>query len=116
MSQTKIASRRSNLYKVEESDSIIQEPSKKIKDEQLGLSLVEQKILAILRSYEYEAVIIHFKEKAISSLELVAQKEIDQKIVALLSSHRYQDIVIKTHHGHITRIEQTIKIKFDKEP
>ena len=80
------------------------------------LNIHEQKILALLRSKKYETVIVHFKNEAISSLELVAEKEVDQKIVSLLSTHNYQDIVIKTHYGHITRIQQRIKIKMNKEP
>ena len=102
------------FYEDEESYTLNQEIYHKDNGWQLDyLTIQEQKILALLRSKKYETVIVHFKNEAISSLELVAEKEVDQKIVSLLSTHEYQDIIIKTHHGHITRIQQTIKIKMD---
>ena len=102
------------FYEDEESYSLNHENYYKDNGWQLDyLNIQEQKILALLRSKKYEKVIVHFKNEAISSLELVAEKEVDQKIVSLLSTHHYQDILIKTHHGNITRIQQTIKIKMD---
>ena len=102
------------FYEEEENYSLTQENYHKDNGWQLDhLTIQEQKILALLRSKKYETVIVHFKNEAVSSLELVAEKEVKHKIVDLLSAHQYQDLLIKTHHGHITRIQQTIKIKMD---
>ena len=102
------------FYEEEESYTSSQENYHKDNGWQLDyLTPEEQKIFSILRSKKYETVIVHFKNEAIFTLELVAEKEVDQKIVSLLYAHHFQDIVIKTHHGHITRIQQTIKIKMD---
>ena len=102
------------FYEEEESYTSTEENYCKDNGWQLDyLNPEEQKILSILRSKKYETVIVNFKNEAISSLELVAERDVDQKIVSLLATHNYQDIIIKTHHGHITRIQQTIKIKMD---
>lgn len=71
----------------------------------------ETELLKLIRSGDFDKIIINLKDKKMSSLALVKEQNIKKKIAELLKESAFQEIVVKSHNGKISRIENTIKIK-----
>lgn len=71
----------------------------------------ETELLRLIRSGDYDKIVITMKDKKMSSLALVKEQSIKKKIVELLRESAFQEIIVKSHNGKISRIENTIKIK-----
>jgi hypothetical protein len=73
----------------------------------------ENKLLDIVRSGDYDKVIIEFKEKRMHTLVLNKVQRIGRKFVDLLKENPFQKITIKSHRGKVARVETSTKIMFD---
>lgn len=73
----------------------------------------EMYLLELIHSGNYSSIKINFKNQQMHSLELVKSQDTRRKIVDVLAEGKYQDISIVTHNGVVSKIENTIKIKFE---
>ena len=74
------------------------------------LSYGENKLFEVIRTGEYDSIIIHFKDKKANSLELIKSEDTHQKIYDILNKGQYGEILIKKHKGIVTKIENNIKV------
>lgn len=73
----------------------------------------ENKLLSIVRSGNYDKVIIEFKEKRMHTLVLNRVQSIGKKIIDLLKENPFQKITVKSHRGKVARVETSTKIKLE---
>lgn len=71
----------------------------------------EQQLLEIVRSGEYDEVVIGFRDKKMCSLTLNKVQDTKRKIVDVLRENPFQEITIKSHRGKVTRFLSKLKIK-----
>jgi hypothetical protein len=71
----------------------------------------ENKLLSIVRSGNYDKVIIEFKEKRMHTLVLNRVQSLGKKFIDLLKENPFQKITVKSHRGKVARIETSTKIK-----
>jgi len=77
----------------------------------VGENLIENKLLNIVRSGDYDKVTIEFREKRMHTLVLNKVQRISKKFVDLLKEHPFQKIIVKSHQGKVARVETSTKIK-----
>lgn len=71
----------------------------------------ETELLRLIRSGDYDKIIVTLKNKKLWSLALVKEQSIKKKIVELLKESGFQEISVKSHNGKITRLQNTVKIR-----
>ncbi len=76
------------------------------------LTYPENKLYEVIRTGDYESILIQFKDKKIKHMELKKGIDTQKKIVDILSEGEFSEIVVKKHKGIVTKIEQNIKIAF----
>lgn len=76
------------------------------------LTYPENKLYEVIKTGEYESIVIHFKDRKIKALELRKNANVQKKIVDILSEGNFAEIIVKKHKGVVTKIEQNIKIAF----
>lgn len=74
----------------------------------------ETELLKLIRSGDFDKIIINLKDKKMSSLALVKEHSTKKKIVELLKESSFQEIAVKSHNGKITRLQNTVKVLFSK--
>jgi hypothetical protein len=72
----------------------------------------EQKLLDVVRSGEYDEIIVVFRDKKMHSLTLNKAQDTKRKIVDVLRENPFQEITIKSHRGKVIRFLSKLKIKF----
>lgn len=75
----------------------------------------ENKLLGIIRSGDYDKVVIEFKDKRMHSLVLNRVQSIGKKFVDLLKENPFQKITIKSHRGKVARVETSVKVRLDSQ-
>jgi hypothetical protein len=73
----------------------------------------ENKLLSIVRSGDYDKVIIEFKEKRMHTLVLNKVQSLGKKFIDLLKENPFQKIMVKSHRGKVARVETSTKIKLE---
>lgn len=71
----------------------------------------ENKLLSIVRSGDYDKVIIEFKEKRMHTLVLNRVQSLGKKFIDLLKENPFQKITVKSHRGKVARVETSTKIR-----
>ena len=74
----------------------------------------ETDLLKLIRSGDYDKIVVTLKNKKMSSLALVKEQNTKKKIVELLRESAFQEISVKSHNGKITRLQNTVKVLFSK--
>lgn len=72
----------------------------------------EIRLLKLIRSGEYDKIVVSLKHKKMSSLALIKEQNTKKKIAELLKENAFQDISVKSHNGKITRLQNTVKVLF----
>jgi DNA-binding transcriptional MerR regulator len=72
-------------------------------------------LLKAVLSGEYDSINVKFKNKKLDSLELTKTQETTKKIVEVLTEAEYQEISIVQHKGRVTKIENTVKHRFEQQ-
>lgn len=71
-------------------------------------------LLKAVMSGEYDSIKINFKNRELDTMEMVKSQEANKKILDVLAEADYQNISIVQHKGRVTRIENTIKHRFER--
>lgn len=74
----------------------------------------ETELLNLIRSGDYDKIVVILKNKKMYSLALVKEQNTKKKIVELLKESAFQEIAVKSHNGKITRLQNTVKVLFNK--
>ncbi len=74
----------------------------------------EEKILQLLRSGEFDQIVVDFRGKQMHSLSLIKKQDAKRKITEVLRENSFQEIHIKSHNGKVAAIKSTVKIKLKR--
>jgi hypothetical protein len=85
--------------------------AQQLHDNRVNENTNENKLLSIVRSGDYDKVIIEFKEKRMHTLVLNRVQSLGKKFIDLLKENPFQKITVKSHRGKVARVETSTKIK-----